>query len=63
MDIIAFKSVAALEESLFHCLAPARVGLRQSSSVMKYLGRRSLAGTRPDEVISDYRRRHEGIHR
>ncbi|WP_169702769.1 hypothetical protein [Candidatus Kuenenia stuttgartiensis] len=29
--------------------------------MMKYLGRRNLAGAAPDEVISDYRRRYEGI--
>ncbi len=57
---IMFKSVKALEELLpsfeYH-------GMRvsDSASVMKYLGRRSLAGVSPAEVVSDYRRRYEGI--
>jgi len=32
-----------------------------SPSVMRYFGRRQLSGRYPDEIISDYRRRYEGI--
>ena len=32
-----------------------------SSAVMKFLGRRDNRGLSPDEVISDYRRRYEGV--
>lgn len=57
---IMFKSVEALEE-LFPSFVHHAMRVCDSASVMKYLGRRSLAGSAPDEVISDYRRRHEGI--
>ncbi|MBF8275836.1 MAG: hypothetical protein HW390_909, partial [Candidatus Brocadiaceae bacterium] len=57
---IMFKSVATLEE-LFPSFVHHAMRVCDSPSVMKYLGRRSLAGSVPDEVISDYRRRCEGI--
>ena len=57
---IMFKSVATLEE-LFPSFVHHAMRVSDSVSVMKYLGRRNLAGIAPDEVISDYRRRHEGI--
>src|SRR3990170_478564 len=57
---IMFKSVATLEE-LFPSFVHHAMRVCDSPSVMKYLGRRSLAGSVPDEVISDYRRRYEGI--
>ena len=37
------------------------MNVSDSASVMKYLGRSFFAGRYPDEVISDYRRRYEGI--
>ena len=57
---IMFKSVATLEE-LFPSFVHHAMCVSDSASVMKYLGRRNLAGIAPDEVISDYRRRYEGI--
>ena len=57
---IMFKSVATLDE-LFPSFVHHAMRVCDSPSVMKYLGRRSLAGSIPDEVISDYRRRYEGI--
>jgi hypothetical protein len=57
---IMFKSVATLEE-LFPSFVHHAMRVSDSASVMKYLGRRNLAGIAPDEVISDYRRRYEGI--
>jgi hypothetical protein len=57
---IMFKSVATLEE-LFPSFVHHAMRVSDSVSVMKYLGRRNLAGIAPDEVISDYRRRYEGI--
>jgi hypothetical protein len=57
---IMFKSVATLEE-LFPSFVHHAIRVSDSVSVMKYLGRRNLAGIAPDEVISDYRRRYEGI--
>ena len=57
---IMFKSVAALEE-LFPSFVHHAMRVCDSPSVMKYLGRRSLVGIAPEEVISDYRRRYEGI--
>src|SRR3990172_2666520 len=57
---VMFKSVATLEE-LFPSFVHHAMRVCDSPSVMKYLGRRSLAGNAPDEVISDYRRRYEGI--
>jgi hypothetical protein len=55
-----FKSVEDLD-ALYPSLIHHAMRVCDSSSVMKYLGRRSLAGTFPAEVISDYRRRYEGI--
>jgi hypothetical protein len=48
-------------EELFPSFVHHAMRVCDSPSVMKYLGRRSLAGRVPDEVISDYRRRNEGI--
>jgi hypothetical protein len=57
---IMFKSVGDLDV-VYPSLVHHAMRVSDSPSVMKYLGRRSLAGIMPDEVISDYRRRYEGI--
>jgi hypothetical protein len=57
---IMFKSVGDLD-AVYPSLVHHAMRVCDSPSVMKYLGRRSLAGIMPDEVISDYRRRYEGI--
>ena len=57
---IMFTSTAALDE-LFPSFVHHAMQVSDSNSVMKYLGKRGLVGTGPDEVISDYRRRYEGI--
>ena len=57
---IMFKSTEALD-ALYPSLIHHAMRVCDSVSVMKYLGRRSLAGVAPKEVISDYRRRYEGI--
>ena len=57
---IMFSSVKSLEElypSLFH----HAMRVSNSPSVMRYFGRRQFKGSFPNEVISDYRRRYEGI--
>lgn len=57
---IMFKSVKSLDElypSLFH----HAMRVSNSPSVMRYYGRCQLRGSFPNEVISDYRRRYEGI--
>ena len=57
---IMFKSTGALDK-LYPSLIHHAMRVCDSRSVMKYLGRRSLAGVAPAEVISDYRRRYEGV--
>jgi len=57
---IMFKSTEALDV-LYPSLIHHAMRVCDSASVMKYLGRRSLAGVASKEVISDYRRRYEGI--
>jgi hypothetical protein len=57
---IMFKSVAALDE-LYPSFVHHALRVSDSPSVMRYLGRRTAAGVCPDEVISDYRRRYEGV--
>ena len=57
---IMFKSTEALDV-LYPSLIHHAMRVCDSVSVMKYLGRRSVAGVAPKEVISDYRRRYEGI--
>jgi hypothetical protein len=57
---IMFKSTGALDK-LYPSLIHHAISVCDSPSVMKFLGRRSLAGVRPTEVVSDYRRRYEGI--
>jgi len=57
---IMFKSTEALEK-LYQSVVHHAMRVCDSPSVMKYLGRRSFAGVAPKEVMSDYRRRYEGI--
>jgi hypothetical protein len=57
---ILFQSTAALE-SLYPSLMHHAMRVSDSPSVMRYLGRRSLAGRASEEVMSDIRRRYEGI--
>lgn len=57
---IMFKSVEDLDV-LYPSLVHHAMRVSDSSSVMKYLGRRSLVGYACKEVISDYRKRYEGI--
>jgi len=57
---IMFNSTEALDK-LYPSLIHHAMRVCDSRSVMKYLGRRNLAGVFPAEVISDYRRRYEGI--
>jgi len=57
---IMFESVEDLD-SLYPSLLHHAMRTSDSASVMKYLGRRNLGGRGAAEVISDYRRRYEGI--
>jgi hypothetical protein len=57
---IMFKSVKSLDE-LYPSLLHHAMRVSNSPSVMRYYGRRQLGGVYPDEIISDYRRRYEGI--
>ena len=57
---IMFKSVESLDK-LYPLLLHHAMHVCDSPSVMRYLGRRQLRGRYPDEIISDYRRRYEGI--
>lgn len=56
---IMFKSAGALD-SIYSELLYHGIKISDSSSVMRFLGRRG-GGLLPEEVISDYRRRYEGI--
>ena len=57
---IMFKSVESLN-TLYPSLLHHAMHVCDSPSVMRYFGRRQLRGVYPDEIISDYRRRYEGI--
>lgn len=57
---IMFKSKQTLD-ALYPSFVHHAMRVSDSASVMRYLGRRTEAGGYPDEVISDYRRRYEGI--
>jgi hypothetical protein len=57
---ILFASSEALDALYPHLLHHA-MRVSDSFSVMRYLGRRHRAGSCPAEVISDYRRRYEGL--
>jgi hypothetical protein len=57
---IMFKSKEALD-ALYPSLLHHAMHVSDSESVMKYLGRCDRRGVSPNEVISDYRRRYEGI--
>lgn len=57
---IMFKSAKSLD-SIYPSLLHHAMHVSDSPSVMRYFGRRQLRGSYPDEIISDYRRRYEGI--
>ena len=57
---IMFKSVKFLDE-LYRSLLHHAMHVCDSPSVMRYFGRRRLGGLYPNEIVSDYRRRYEGI--
>lgn len=57
---IMFNSVESLDE-LYPLFLHHAMRISDSPSVIKYFGRRHLAGSFPNEIISDYRQRYEGI--
>lgn len=57
---VMFESVKSLDE-LYPSLLHHAMHVSDSPSVMRYFGRRQLGGGYPAEIISDYRRRYEGI--
>ena len=57
---IMFTSMEELDR-LYPSLIYHAMQTSDSSSVMRFLGRRSNCGLSPNEVISDYRRRYEGV--
>lgn len=57
---ILFHSTEALNV-LYPTLLYHAMRISDSPSVMQYLGRRDPRGRAPDTIISDYRRRYEGI--
>ena len=57
---VMFESVKSLDE-LYPSLLHHALHVCDSPSVMRYFGRRQLRGGYPAEIISDYRRRYEGI--
>jgi hypothetical protein len=57
---ILFRSTPALD-ALYPTLLYHAMRISDSPSVMRYLGKRTVGGRAPDEIISDYRRRYEGI--
>lgn len=57
---IMFNSVEALDE-LYSDLLYHSIKVSDSRSVMRFLGRRNNGGSLPNEVITDYRHRYEGI--
>jgi hypothetical protein len=57
---IMFKSGKLLDE-LYPSLLHHAMCVSNSPTVMRYYGRRDNRGMAPEEIISDYRRRYEGI--
>jgi hypothetical protein len=57
---IMFKSVESLE-ALYPSLLHHAMHVCDAPSVMRYFGRRQVGGAYPDEILSDYRRRYEGL--
>jgi len=57
---LLFHSTAALDR-LYPSLLHHAMRVSDSRSVMRYFGRRDARGPAPEEIISDYRRRYEGI--
>ena len=57
---IMFKSRQALDV-IYPTLIYHAMKTSDSSAVMRYLGKRNIKGRGPKEVLTDYRRRYEGI--
>jgi hypothetical protein len=57
---IMFNSVESLEK-LYPLLLHHAMRISDSPSVMRYFGKRGNRGSAPEEIISDCRRRYEGI--
>jgi len=57
---IQFESVASLD-ALYPTLVHHAMRISDSGSVMRYFGKNSVYGHHLKEVISDYRRRYEGV--
>jgi hypothetical protein len=57
---IMFKSKKALD-GLYPSILHHAMNASDSGSVMRYLGRCGRGGVLPNEVVSDYRRRYEGL--
>lgn len=57
---ILFKSQETLD-ALYPSFLHHAMRVSDSGSVLRYLGRSHRQGLRPNEVISDYRRRYEGV--
>jgi hypothetical protein len=57
---IMFKSRQALD-AIYPTLIYHAMKTSDSSAVMRYLGKRNIQGRGPKEVLSDYRRRYEGV--
>ena len=57
---IMFNSTEALD-SLYPSLIHHAMRVSDSPAVMRYFGRRDNRGRAPEEIVSDYRRRYEGI--
>lgn len=57
---VLFQSTSALDQ-LYPSFLHHAMRVSDSPSVMRYLGRQTGSGRLPDEVISDCRRRYEGV--
>jgi len=57
---IMFKSVESLD-ALYPSLLHHAMHVCDAPSVMRYFGRRQVRGIYPDEIVSAYRRRYEGL--
>jgi hypothetical protein len=57
---IMFRSTNELDH-LFPCLVRHGILLAQSPAVMRFLGRKNATGALPGEVMSDLRKRYEGV--
>jgi hypothetical protein len=57
---IMFKSRKDLDR-LYPSMIHYAMNVSDSPTVMRYLGRRENRGAMPEEIVSDYRRRYEGV--